>query len=540
MKNYITFLTLLLILLISPRSYGGNNVEQPSFSTDKFFVKTKKELRVSEATGKISLSTGNISLDKKITKNKINGIRTLFKLNNGNQILFEKYGMARIYEFSIEKNSPVDIKKVISEFNTDQNVEFSEPVFIGRSAGFRELQPKNVSGPLISSNAPNDEMFYRQWYLQNSGSVAPSSGGGPAKVGADIKILSAWEIENGNENVIVAILDSGIKDDHPDLRNRIWINKNEIPDNGIDDDNNGYIDDVRGWDFAYDDRKPDDGFGHGTNIATVIGANVNNSIGFAGIDEKCKMMNCKNLNSDNSGEYGWWAESIKYAVDNGAKIINMSEGGDDYSKVLKTAIDYAVESDVLITAAMMNKGDGRDYYPASYKGVFAVGATDTDDKRCRKFSWGGGSCWGKHISVVAPGNKIYGLDYESNTNYEVYWSGTSQSTAIVSGIASLLLAQDISRSGEDLKRIIRNSSKDLVGDPKEDSPGWDKYYGFGRVDGYAALTYDNKDTAEKNYEAIDNTEENETIDNNEAEDDNVIAKPSKAKTKVEPAKPDDR
>jgi subtilisin family serine protease len=127
-------------------------------------------------------------------------------------------------------------------------------------------------------------------------------------------------------------------------------------------------------------------------------------------------------------------------------IINMSEGGSDYSKTLKTAIDYAIEKDIMVCAAMMNKGDDQDYYPASFKGVFAIGATDTDDNRCLRFTWGGGSCWGKHISVVAPGNKIYGLDYENIHSYESMWSGTSQSTAIVSGIASLLLAQKPSRS----------------------------------------------------------------------------------------------
>ena len=117
----------------------------------------------------------------------------------------------------------------------------------------------------------------------------------------------------------------------------------------------------------------------------------------------------------------------------------------------------------------------RDYYPASFKGVFAIGATDTDDNRCLRFTWGGGSCWGKHISVVAPGNKIYGLDYESITSYESMWSGTSQSTAIVSGIASLLLSQKPSRTAAEIKEIIISTAKDQVGDSREDKPGWDKY-----------------------------------------------------------------
>ena len=519
-KILLSLLTSALIVLISfSESETNINTNSSLFSKNKFFVKTGKELRISEATGKISLFTGIKSLDEKINKFGINSIKKLFNLNKGNPYLYSKYGMERIYVFNLDTNNYCNIEDIVKEFNKDNYVEFSEPDFIGMSAGVKESM-RNFVNENIN---PNDEMFYKQWYLSNFGSVDPASGGS-AKVGADIKIINTWDIESGNEEVIVAILDSGIRDEHPDLKDRIWINKEEIPGNGIDDDYNGYADDYKGWDFAYDDRRPEDGFGHGTNIATVIGASTDNVIGFAGVDKKCRLMNCKNLNADNTGEYSWWAESIKYAVDNGADIINMSEGGDDYSRVLETAVKYATDSDVLVVSAMMNKGDGRDYYPASFEGVMAVGATDTDDSRCKRFSWGGGSCWGNHISVVAPGNKIYGLDYENDQNYEVYWSGTSQSTAIVSGIASLLKAQKITRTSIDLKRIIRLSSKDLAGDPQEDRPGWDKFYGYGRVDSYAAITFEDsnpKDIKEDipvmneipDKEAVKDESDNNSVDN---------------------------
>lgn len=501
MKILLCSFTICITFLVSPNNSHTNYTNSFSlFSKNEFFVKTRSQLSVSEATGKVSLNTGIKSLDEKIMKYEVSGIEKVFKLNNGDAEIYEKYGMSKIYIFQLDASSGQDIETIVKDFSGDEEVEFSEPNFVGTSAGVRELELKK----LFAKSIPDDEMFYKQWYLQNNGSVNPS-GGGMAKVGADINILEAWQLSLGSEDVIVAILDSGIKDDHPDLKDRMWINKEEVPNNGVDDDSNGYIDDYKGWDFAYDDRRPDDGFGHGTNIATVIGASTENEIGFAGIDKRCRLMNCKNLNSDNSGEYSWWAESIKYAVDNGAQIINMSEGGDDYSRVLMTAIDYAVESGAFVVAAMMNKGDNRDYYPASYKGVFAVGATDTDDNRCKKFSWGGGSCWGKHISVVAPGNKIYGLDYESDESYEVYWSGTSQSTAIVSGIASLLLAQDKMRTNEDLKRIIKLSSKDLTGDPREDKPGWDQFYGYGRVDSYSALTFESNNATNKGDDIRNNT-----------------------------------
>jgi subtilisin family serine protease len=549
----------LIIILMSAFIFTGSTQtfiqENNKFAKNEFFVKTKSILPVSEATGRISLQTSLTSLDNIIQKYKVTQIEKVFNLDNGREDVYDKLGMERIYLFSISNeirfDSEKDLIETVNAFTENEFVEYSELNYKGEAAGVKSTDFDRLFSKNISYFEPNDEMYYKQWYLRNSGSVDPSSGGGSGKVGADIKMPAAWVIELGSEDVVVAILDSGIKDNHPDLKNRIWINTEEIPDNRIDDDNNGYIDDVKGWDFAYNDKSPDDGFGHGTNIATVIGADLNNSIGFAGIDGKCKLMNLKNLNDDNSGEYKWWAKSIKYAVDNGADIINMSEGGDDYSRVLNTAVEYAMENGILIVAAMMNKGDDRDYYPASFQGVFAVGATDTDDNRCRKFSWGGGSCYGPHISVVAPGNKIYGLDYESNTNYDVYWSGTSQSTAIVSGIASLLLAQNNSRTSEDIKKIIKYSAKDRTGDPREDKNGWDKYYGFGRVDCFAALTYEKKEISNDDIikqlnKDIDGKLEKERNKNKEElkknleediKDDNENDKPSKAKTNSAPSKP---
>jgi thermitase len=515
-KIYVSVLFFLILLIIPLKSITTVNPSLSLYTSNKFFVKTNQELKISEATGKISMQTGIITLDEKIKKYDIVSIEKQFNLNNGDPELFQKYGMERIYLFYINENKKSDIEKIIKDFTSDQSVEFSEPNFMGTSAGVKE---KIESEIIFKSEIPNDEYFSRQWYLKNIGSVNPSSGG-IAKVGADINMLKAWAIEEGSEEVIIAILDSGIKDTHPDLRNRMWINKGEIPNNGIDDDRNGYIDDYKGWDFAYDDNKPDDGFGHGTNIATVIGASVNNKIGYAGVDQNAKLMNCKNLNSGNNGEYSWWAESIKYAVDNGADIINMSEGGDDYSRVLETAIKYAQDRGALIVAAMMNKGDDRDYYPASLKGVMAVGATDTDDNRCRRFSWGGGSCYGKHISVVAPGNKIYGLDHENDFNFDVYWSGTSQSTAIVSGLAAMLLSQKPTRTSKDLQRIIKLSAKDQVGNPREDKPGWDKYYGYGRVDSYAAFTFERTSEIDRRILQLEKNETPEIEDARESTEKN--------------------
>jgi subtilisin family serine protease len=512
-KIILTFLMLFIFIFSETNLKTEKYHSTTLYSNNKFFVKTKSVLKISEATGKISVMTGISSLDKKNSKYRIKKIEKLFELNNGNEHLYNKLGMSRIYEFYIDDSAQRDMKKIVFDYDTDENVEYCELNYIGRAAG-----KLGTGKTVINTVIPNDEMFNKQWYLKNDGSIKPTSRRDP-KIEADINMVKAWDIETGSEEVIIAICDSGIRDDNPDLKGNMWINNKEIPHNRRDDDGNGYVDDYRGWDFANDDSSPEDGFGHGTNIASVIGAGTNNTIGFAGINHNSKLMNCKNLSDDNYGEYSWWAESIQYAVDNGANIINMSEGGDDYSQTLKTAVDYANESGVLIVAAMMNRGNNNDYYPASLDGVFAIGATDSDDRRCERFTWGGGSCWGKHISVVAPGNRIYGLDYEDNYNYDVYWSGTSQSTAMVSALASLLLSQKRTRSVDEVKRIIMATARDRIGDYEEDKPGWDQYYGFGRIDCYLALTYEHSPEIEKRIEEIRNKNREEVSNVNKRYED---------------------
>lgn len=471
------FIVLFTVLLTSDTAINNVNENKSRYAKDHLIVKLKNNVSQVSAAGISSpislLSTFRFLIpDFKITR-----VKPLFPLDlHQNTELALKYEMDRFYVVYIDPEK--DVLQICREFETNELIEFAEPDFIGESAGLRNL---------VSSTKPNDEFFNRQWGLYNDGSVRTTTGRS-GKAGADMNVIKGWEIETGSDSVIVAILDSGTKLDHPDLDGRIWINKNERK-NGRDDDGNGFVDDINGYNFAYENSNVRDDGGHGTNICGTIGASTNNRIGYAGIDQHCKLMVCKNLDDENLGEYSWWSASLYYAANNGAKIINMSEGGYDYSKTLNTAVDFAYESGCLIVASMMNKNNDDNYYPASFNNVLAIGATDTDDSRCRQFTWGGGSNWGSHISVVAPGNRIYGLDYSDNDNYDVYWSGTSQATAYVSGLAALLLSQNSARTNKELREIIISTGVDRIGDPREDSPGWDKYYGYGRIDMYAALTY---------------------------------------------------
>ncbi len=480
-RLFFSFLTAaLLILFASSALQTKEDVNKSRYVKNHVIVKLKKQF--TGAAGEIpgTFYVQRIKEISSILGLNADKVKRLFPPTNQNAALCDKYEVETYYVLTTSDQR--DIPSVCSDFEKSKFVDFAEPDFIGEAAG--------VSSDRLGLKKPNDEFFSRQWGLYNDGSVKTTTGLN-GKPGADMNVLRAWETEQGSENTIIAILDSGVKLDHPELSGRIWVNPKESK-NGRDDDGNGFVDDINGWNFAYDNSNVKDDGGHGSNIAGTIGANTDNSIGYAGIDRHCKLMVCKDLDEENLGEYSWWAAALYYAANNGARAINMSEGGYDYSKTLANAVNFAYDAGCLIMASMMNKNNGDNYYPACLSNVLAVGATETDDGRCRAFTWGGGSNWGKHIAVVAPGNRIYGLDFKDNNNYEVYWSGTSQATAYVTGLASLLISQDPSRTNKDLREIITATAKDGVGDPREDAPGWDEYYGYGRIDMYAALNYGNQ------------------------------------------------
>lgn len=324
--------------------------------------------------------------------------------------------------------------------------------------------------------APTDTLFYQQWGLHNTGVFS----GGTAKAGADIDLLRAWDIETGDSNIVVAVIDAGIKSNHPDVQGRLWRNKTEIPANGIDDDGNDYVDDTMGWNMVIDTNNIEDDHGHGSHVAGIIGASVNNVTGMAGVDQHCKLMILKGIDQTGFVAYSWMTEAIYYAVDNGARVVNISAGGLSFSNIVQDAVTYAVSKKVTVLAAMMNSGLDQKFYPAACTGVIAVGATDAEDKRASF------STFGNHISVCAPGHQIYSLSHLYDTAY-VMMSGTSMATPCVAGVAALLLAQDSTRTPAQIKNLLESNAEDMVGESK-DVAGFDKYYGNGRVNAWRALT----------------------------------------------------
>lgn len=402
------------------------------------------------------------------------GIKSLDSMNTEKQVLnFRLIGDKKKKQtYVLRFGSPQNITQLIKEFESTGLFEYVEPNHIGKAGGKRGV-----------SKVTNDPYFFRQYGLYNDGSFGLSH----SVHDADIDMELAWEIEKGSSSVTIAVLDAGLRMNHPEFNGRIWNNPNDAMD-GTDNDNNGYTDDLHGWDFANEDNDPSDDHGHGTNVTGIIGAS-HNSIGYAGVDQFAKIMVCKILDENNSGLYSWWTDAIYYAVDNGADVINMSVGGSGFSASMQDAIEYAYDQGVSVVACMMNEDNNVTYYPAGYSTTIAVGSTNANDERSSPFFWdsNSGSNYGNHIDVVAPGNYIYGLSHLSDTNYDTYWGGTSQATPLVTGLVSLLLAQDPERKPGTIRKIIRNSAEDQVGSPFEDQAGFDVYYGYGRINAYKAL-----------------------------------------------------
>jgi subtilisin family serine protease len=272
---------------------------------------------------------------------------------------------------------------------------------------------------------PNDPYYNKQWALHDT----------------DINAPEAWDIEIGKREIIVAVVDTGVDYEHEDLSPNIWINIDEIPNNGLDDDGNGFIDDVRGWDFVdalsgaasedynFPDNDPADRHGHGTHVAGIIAAVGNNEKGIAGVAWNCQIMAVRAGYKTASGggvlESFDAAQAILYAVNNGAKILNLSWGDYQKSHLIEEALAVAAESGVLICAAAGNDNSQALVYPAALENssIIAVGATDNEDKRASF------SNHGEWVDVSAPGVNIFST--YPNNNY-LTMNGTSMATPLVS------------------------------------------------------------------------------------------------------------
>jgi subtilisin family serine protease len=301
---------------------------------------------------------------------------------------------------------------------------------------------------LTTQSIPNDPSFGSLWGLSNNG----SQGG---LLNADINIEPAWALGTAT-SIVTAVIDTGVDYTHPDLASNIWTNTDEVAGNGIDDDGNGFVDDVRGWDFVNNDSDPMDDNGHGTHVAGTIGAVGNNGIGVTGVAWTASIMPLKFLDQSGSGSLSDAIKAIQYARVNGAKIINASWGGGGFSSALQSAITQFITSGGLFVAAAGNEATNNDVtpsYPANYQGVISVGASTRTDTRASF------SNYGTSVDVFAPGQSI--LSTLPGNRYGSL-SGTSMATPQVAGALALLWGQNPTLSANTISQALINSTDNVL------------------------------------------------------------------------------
>jgi subtilisin family serine protease len=290
-----------------------------------------------------------------------------------------------------------------------------------------------------------------------------------------IEAPAAWDITTGSDRVVIAFIDSGVDLEHPEFKDKIWTNTDEIPGNEIDDDENGFVDDVHGWDFVNWDGEPLDDFGHGTFVASIAAAETNNSLAVAGVSWGAEIMPVKAF--DEKGDaYHWHTVSgITYAADNGATVINLSWTLYDYfdPQPVQDAVTYAHSKGALVVAAAGDIPDGSyQQYPAALDHVVSVAATNDEDERA------GFSTYNDRVDVAAPGADIVGLCLGG---VGCRFSSTHSAAPHVSGLAALVWSVNPHLTPDEVEDIIKYTAVDLG------EPGRDDYFGYGRIDADAAV-----------------------------------------------------
>ncbi len=415
------------------------------YSQTTYFIKYNETISKNEVEEKVN------------SKQIFSSSESLRKINNNFDVNFFAKGLgkvderlSRIIKVTFEKD--IDSQLFLSLAQGDNTIEY--------------VQPANT---YQVDYIPNDSLVNEQWALE--------------KIGA----FDAWNITQGSNTVLLAIIDTGIEFFHPDLQNKVYSNPGEIPDNYIDDDDNGFIDDYMGWDFVdrvgfpFDstggdyldwDNEPSDDHGHGTLVAGTAAAETNNFSGIAGVAPNIKVLNLRSFDPGGYGEEDDAAAAILYAVLMGTKVINMSWGDYSFSYILRDVIRYAFSQNVVLVASSGNQNSNLPHYPSGYSEVISVGYSTEQDFVA------GSSNWGSTLDLVAPGTSI--TSTAKNLGY-MSFNGTSAAAPFVSASAALLLSLN-NFTNEEIKQILKSTSDDIG------EVGWDLRSGAGRLNLFKALS----------------------------------------------------
>ncbi|MCC5871942.1 MAG: S8 family serine peptidase [Gammaproteobacteria bacterium] len=328
------------------------------------------------------------------------------------------------------------VERALERLNQLPFVDYAEPDFVRKAI-------------------TNDTHYGLQWGLENTGQDIRGVKG---RFDADIDAEKAWSSTIGNPDVVVAVIDTGVDYTHEDLVANVWINPGEIAGDGIDNDGNGYVDDIYGWDFWSNDADPMDEQGHGTHVAGTICAEGNNGIGVSGVVWRCRIMALRFLGPDGGFTSGAIA-ALQYAVDKGVKVSNNSWGGGGYSSALYDAIRNAGKSGHLFIAAAGNDATNTDstpHYPSSYDldNILSVAATNNKDQLAGFSNYGA-----KTVDLGAPG-----VDIASTTINSGYaWSsGTSMAAPHVAGVALLILDLNPHWTHSEIKNQIMSTTRPIA------------------------------------------------------------------------------
>ena len=371
-------------------------------------------------------------------KHKVKGFRRLIDRHQLRRATTADEAHEEVYLVNVPEDC--NIEEAVADYAEQESVIYAQPDYIVK---------KNV--------VFNDPGISSQWAI------------------ATMQLEQAWDISQG-AGVVIAINDSGIDYTHEDLAANMWNNPGEIPGNGVDDDGNGFVDDVFGWDFANDDNDPLDGDFHGTHVAGIAAAVGNNGEGIAGVAPQAQLMALKGLDDEGSGFSSDLAAGIIYAALNGARIVNNSWGCSDpcpFNPIVEDAVEIAHGLNTIVVMASGNEGDDvQNYSPQNMAETITVAASSPID------TWEDFSNFGQEVDVIAPGTSI--LSTIPGDSY-AFTGGTSMAAPQVAGLAALILSQHPEFTHEEVRQVIRASADEF------DAPGFDILSGHGRINAYQAV-----------------------------------------------------
>jgi subtilisin family serine protease len=423
--------------VVEANNLGINQL--PPFAPGVVLVGLKQG--VSASIGVLGAQVTDPSLSSTFTKLGVQDIEPVFSTATSSSLTpnasSTDFDLSHIYRLRLSPDA--DVLRIVQDLNAHPAVQYAEPDYLAHIIAI-----------------PNDPEYSSQWGL--------------AKINAPV----AWDVVTGTTDVVIAIIDAGIDVTHPDLSGQLWQNPGEIVGNGIDDDNNGYVDDIHGWSLVNNNADLSDNTGHGTEVAGIIAATTDNGVGIAGVCWQCRLMVVKVVQPGGVANYSDIAAGVAYAAQKGAKVINISLGGNSDSITLKTAIANAAQT-AMVVAGAGNENGSALFYPAAYDDyVLAVaGTTQTDSKV-------GTSNYGMWVDVSAPGEAITttfsGSSYGSS-------SGTSMAAPFAAGLAGLLRSQHPDWSPNQVRATIIHTANNI----DSLNPSYAGKLGSGRINAQAAV-----------------------------------------------------